>query len=77
MEPQARKLYTVTSRRSVGMCKWTHNEDICAWETDCKHTFTLENGGPTDNSMAYCCYCGRVLVQCRRVLVKMKKAGQE
>lgn len=43
-------------------CHWTEDGDG-NWETDCSGVFCLHSGTPTDNSMAYCCYCGKPLVE--------------
>ena len=42
-------------------CRWTYNEDMEAWETDCGNAFCLENDDPADNHMDFCPYCGRPL----------------
>ncbi len=43
-------------------CVWTQSEyDL--WETDCGNAFQLNDGGPHDNDMAICCYCGGALVE--------------
>lgn len=34
-----------------------------AWETGCDNMFVLNEGGPHDNDMKYCCYCGRPLIE--------------
>ena len=43
-------------------CRWVQDgvgEDH--WDTSCKKRFTLNEGSPGDNKMAWCCYCGRPL----------------
>ena len=43
-------------------CLWSRaDEDTDTWETACGHAFTLNDGTPTDNQIAFCCYCGREL----------------
>lgn len=43
-------------------CEWTQDGDEGeGWYTDCKRHFCLNEGGPKDNGMNYCCYCGRWL----------------
>jgi len=46
-------------------CQWAQDSDADSdtWATKCGHYFTLNEGGPTDNGMRYCCYCGRPLVE--------------
>jgi hypothetical protein len=41
-------------------CEWAEDEDGY-WATECGHLFELVDGGPKDNGMAYCCYCGKTL----------------
>lgn len=44
------------------VCVWTQSEyDL--WETDCDGAFQLNDGGPHDNDMTFCCYCGGELVE--------------
>lgn len=43
-------------------CHWTADEDA-VWSTDCGQAFILNDGGPTDNGMKHCCYCGEKLVE--------------
>lgn len=41
-------------------CLWSRaDDDTDVWETKCGHAFTIIDGTPTDNQMAFCCYCGR------------------
>lgn len=40
-------------------CNWW--EEDGAWTTGCANRFVLEAGTPSDNSMAFCCYCGSVI----------------
>lgn len=41
-------------------CLWSRaDDDTDTWETSCGHAFTIIEGTPTDNHMAFCCYCGR------------------
>lgn len=41
-------------------CVW-HNdpETDNSWETDCRQLFEIYEGTPSDNRMAFCCYCGK------------------
>jgi hypothetical protein len=43
-------------------CRWTHDatewEDI-KWDTDCGEAFVFIDGGPKENKVKFCCYCGR------------------
>ena len=45
-------------------CKW--EEDWQGdWETDCGNIFYINEGGPHDNKMKFCCYCGENLKEKR------------
>lgn len=46
-------------------CIWAQDGDADSdtWATGCRHYFTLNDGGPTDNEMRFCCYCGRPLIE--------------
>ena len=46
-------------RHAIQPCNWW--EEDGAWTTGCARRFVLEAGTPSDNSMAYCCYCGSVI----------------
>lgn len=46
-------------------CDWREDEDG-NWDTGCGQKHVLLDGGPTDNHMRYCCYCGSRLRE-RRV----------
>ena len=43
-------------------CRWTEDDDGI-WQTDCGEAFTFIDAGPKENSMRYCCYCGKQLVE--------------
>jgi len=44
------------------MCRWVQEDEWSdLWETGCKHYFVINEGTPRDNSMGYCCYCGKPL----------------
>lgn len=44
------------------VCVWRQSENDL-WETDCNHAFQFNGGGPYDNQMSACCYCGGELVE--------------
>ena len=47
-------------------CVWTFsNDDDCYWATDCGHSFQFIDGGPKENSMKFCPYCGHKLKEQR------------
>jgi hypothetical protein len=43
-------------------CDWHEDEDG-NWETSCHGVFLLSDGTPSQNKMAFCCYCGKKLVE--------------
>lgn len=45
------------------VCNWYEDDSTCSWDTDCGNKFQFEDGGPKDNGLAYCPYCGKELVQ--------------
>lgn len=48
-------------------CVWSQcsyaDLDSNNWQTDCGNNFCLFDGGPKDNQMEYCCYCGKPLIE--------------
>lgn len=43
-------------------CKWSEwstliGEPTNNFDTSCGHTFTLNEGTPTENEMKFCCFC--------------------
>lgn len=59
-ESQARHLLDMLSPRQ---CRWTQDGDEGAWDTSCGQRHLLIDGGPTDNRMRWCCYCGQPLTE--------------
>ena len=45
------------------VCNWTEDDDGGPWSTDCGHLFEFIDGGPSDNRFAWCCYCGKEIVE--------------
>ena len=43
-------------------CAWECDSEG-NWETGCGGTFILNEGTPGDNRMAFCCYCGKPLME--------------
>lgn len=56
----------VSKTTAAEYCRWVETEDG-QWETLCGNVFELSEGSPTDNDMAFCCYCGRTLKEVRFV----------
>jgi hypothetical protein len=44
-------------------CAWTEDSSGDFWQTDCGKLFTFTDGGPKDNGLVFCCYCGAPLTQ--------------
>ena len=46
------------------MCTW-RNEDSYTnvWETDCGHTFLINEDTPLENNMRFCCFCGEAIAE--------------
>lgn len=44
----------------LNACLWAEDEDG-NWWTACNNGFVFTDGGPTENGMRFCCYCGRDL----------------
>lgn len=45
-------------------CHWSQDgEDSDVWQTSCGNYFSITDGTPVENDMAYCCYCGTKLEQ--------------
>lgn len=46
-------------------CTWgqySYSDTDCGnWQTDCGQDFCFIEGGPKDNLMQFCCYCGKPL----------------
>jgi hypothetical protein len=44
-------------------CRWSQDEnwgdDLDLWETDCGEAFQFMDGGPAENRIRFCCYCGK------------------
>lgn len=61
------KVYTTPPKREpvAESCTWQQDGDSesSLYATSCKRYFMLEDGTPEDNRLAWCCYCGKRLVQ--------------
>ena len=43
---------------TVESCAWTQDSDGI-WNTYCDYVFVLDEGAPSENSMVFCCFCGK------------------
>ncbi|MCR4297528.1 MAG: hypothetical protein NUV75_02060 [Gallionella sp.] len=41
-------------------CTWSEDEDG-NWFTGCGNAYIISEGTPSENKMAFCCYCGKPL----------------
>ncbi len=42
-------------------CQWAEDADGGPWETSCGHLFILNDGGPNENGLKFCPFCGKPL----------------
>ena len=49
-------------------CVWTSQEWEDSWDTSCGESLVIIDGTPSHNSMRFCCYCGRPLVESEAVV---------
>ena len=51
--------------RQSEVCFWTPDAgyDYIAYDSQCGKSWVLEDGGPKENDMQYCPFCGKLLVQ--------------
>ncbi|MHB1098120.1 MAG: hypothetical protein ACYCZR_01070 [Burkholderiales bacterium] len=58
----------------MAKCRWVQDGvGESHWDTDCRHRFTINEGTPSENHMAFCCYCGKPLVE----IVDLEKEERE
>ena len=59
-KPRTVRVKRLTPKLRRARCDWV--EDIDSnWETECGELYTIIEGDPEENRMAYCCYCGGLL----------------
>jgi hypothetical protein len=42
----------------VKFCVWTFDEDTDSWDTSCGEKWVFMDGGPVENRVSFCHYCG-------------------
>ena len=53
------KILCAPAQQAVPMtCTWAEDDETGNYATTCGHVFALNDGGPADNGMKFCCYCG-------------------
>ena len=53
------------NQREKKTCEWKQDEDNGCWDTSCGHLFEFSEGGPQENRLSYCWYCGRRIAEVR------------
>ena len=48
-------------------CIWYEDEEG-NWDTGCDQSFVFFDGGPSENGMRFCCYCGKSIFQSNFVI---------
>ena len=43
----------------VGTCAWGYDEEDDAWISSCGEMWTFQDGGPEENRMRHCHWCGK------------------
>lgn len=54
--------WLASSEKKMNKCVWQCDE-YGVWHTWCDHMFIINEGGPIDNSMKYCCFCGKEITE--------------
>ena len=45
------------------ICRWwLDDEELNVWATECCEYFILEDGGPKENNMCFCPFCGLPII---------------
>ena len=52
---------TIRQEKRVEFCRWTWDDE--KWSTGCGEAFCFIDGGPSENGMKYCTYCGKRLIE--------------
>jgi hypothetical protein len=55
----------LSTKGKVGKCRWTEDADG-AWSSACGQDWQFESGGPKENLVRFCHFCGK-RVEIRRV----------
>lgn len=54
--------WLVSSEKKMNKCLWQVDE-YGVWHTRCDNMFIINEGGPQDNSMVFCCFCGKEIIE--------------
>lgn len=44
---------------ALEVCDWWQEGESDWWQTKCGNVFILNEGTPSENSMKFCCFCGK------------------
>lgn len=47
-----------TKKKPGDECAWREDSSGEFWQTSCEEVFCFLAGGPKENKMQFCCYCG-------------------
>jgi hypothetical protein len=58
--------------RAAKVCEWKQDTDYETeiWHTSCGEAFVFNDGGPEENFLKFCCYCGGRLTAIRALAGK-------
>lgn len=58
--------------RAAKVCEWKQDTDYETeiWHTSCGEAFVFNEGGPDENFLKFCCYCGGRLTAIRALAGK-------
>ena len=64
LRTRCEELEAENARLREATCTWTEDDDTdnSIWDTACGEAFVFTDGGPEDNDIRFCCYCGKKLV---------------
>lgn len=59
-------------KRAAKVCEWEQDTDYETeiWHTSCGEAFVFNEGGPDENFLKFCCYCGMQLKAIRALAGK-------
>lgn len=69
------RIWQAAKAQAVPECTWSQDSDedmYGTWHTKCGNAFALNEDGPTENQMNYCCYCGGKLIEAREQSLESK-----
>jgi len=61
---KVKELIAAAPQPTAETCTWAEDEDG-HWDTSCGDRYTFIDGGPTDNGLQFCGYCGKSLKEAK------------